>query len=674
MVSGEYSWVDPLGTRHTVVYRADEDGFKILETREEKGFVKVDTPDQIRLKKNKRKQQPVQKNKGKKKKIQKLTVRVPKTELDGLVVRGARGRKPRGRGRTPRRRKLIRVVKRPRLEGAINEIGGPEPIASPGGALFQPVPFADPATTQVVDLRTVPQRIVLPTATASDSGFGGAGTGATGVERPIKLQRNLFFVPLKFPSDVRTAAASQAQHQAAELRQEGDKTVVVLRGNRKGRPINLPRAKVLKNTVQKVVHTKKEEEDIAVSVKNRHIDPKSFRTTMLKPKNVQQEPESHAVPEAVVPAAFLPNPPAPLPAITRSVLRTNPPASRVVQGPLPSPPVGPSLLPGRNALPPVLHPISPPAHAAPLPFPLSDQPSPSLPPPPPPRPVLPIGPSIRFLPVGAEGDVQQQEDVPAPPVSRPVIRFISLPLHQQQEQLVTQNSVVSSLPAPPPSPGSLAPGVPPRPQPLPSPNVRLIPFATLPHQPGQHLEPILPPSKEAQNEEESKDDASSHGVAVFGPRLPTLAEIGGLAQPTPPLAPPPLIRFESSDALVSSRPPPPPPPLPQEQNVHLGVQPQYNEVQQQQPQPLLQQQQPLQQQQQPASPFLVQVHPVPFSGGQSPFLRVFHPAQPGGRTAPVPFRPAPGLGVAVAGVSGGPFPVGGPSRVSFRSPTISYEY
>lgn len=35
MVTGEYSWVDALGTRHVVVYRADETGYHVIQMRTE---------------------------------------------------------------------------------------------------------------------------------------------------------------------------------------------------------------------------------------------------------------------------------------------------------------------------------------------------------------------------------------------------------------------------------------------------------------------------------------------------------------------------------------------------------------------------------------------------------------------------------------------------------------
>ena len=40
-MTGEYSWVDPVGTRHVTVYRADETGFHIVEQREEVGAVVI---------------------------------------------------------------------------------------------------------------------------------------------------------------------------------------------------------------------------------------------------------------------------------------------------------------------------------------------------------------------------------------------------------------------------------------------------------------------------------------------------------------------------------------------------------------------------------------------------------------------------------------------------------
>jgi len=40
-VTGEYSWVDPEGTLHLVRYRADETGYHILESINQRGFVKI---------------------------------------------------------------------------------------------------------------------------------------------------------------------------------------------------------------------------------------------------------------------------------------------------------------------------------------------------------------------------------------------------------------------------------------------------------------------------------------------------------------------------------------------------------------------------------------------------------------------------------------------------------
>jgi len=42
VVTGEFSWVDGAGTRHVTVYRADENGYHVLELRTEPGVVTVD--------------------------------------------------------------------------------------------------------------------------------------------------------------------------------------------------------------------------------------------------------------------------------------------------------------------------------------------------------------------------------------------------------------------------------------------------------------------------------------------------------------------------------------------------------------------------------------------------------------------------------------------------------
>ena len=58
MVTGEYSWVDPFGTRHVIVYKADETGFNIVEQREEKNAVEIkdeeEKPSVIRRNKDKK--------------------------------------------------------------------------------------------------------------------------------------------------------------------------------------------------------------------------------------------------------------------------------------------------------------------------------------------------------------------------------------------------------------------------------------------------------------------------------------------------------------------------------------------------------------------------------------------------------------------------------------------
>ena len=50
VVTGEFSWVDALGTRHVTVYRADENGYHILEMRKELGFVNI-IPNNLQQKK-----------------------------------------------------------------------------------------------------------------------------------------------------------------------------------------------------------------------------------------------------------------------------------------------------------------------------------------------------------------------------------------------------------------------------------------------------------------------------------------------------------------------------------------------------------------------------------------------------------------------------------------------
>ena len=40
-MTGQFSWVDALGTRHVTVYRADESGYHILEMRREVGAVAI---------------------------------------------------------------------------------------------------------------------------------------------------------------------------------------------------------------------------------------------------------------------------------------------------------------------------------------------------------------------------------------------------------------------------------------------------------------------------------------------------------------------------------------------------------------------------------------------------------------------------------------------------------
>ena len=50
VVTGEFSWVDALGTRHVTVYRADENGYHILQMRKELGFVNI-TPNNLQPKK-----------------------------------------------------------------------------------------------------------------------------------------------------------------------------------------------------------------------------------------------------------------------------------------------------------------------------------------------------------------------------------------------------------------------------------------------------------------------------------------------------------------------------------------------------------------------------------------------------------------------------------------------
>ena len=622
VVTGEYSYVDPLGTRHTVVYKADEKGFRILETREEKGFVKVDTPEEIRIKKNKKEGEKHLLKEKKKKALQTLTLRVPK-------VKGGRGSRP----RAPRRRKLIRVVKRPK---------------SVSSELFQPVAFTDPGTTQVVDLKTVPQRIELPPASVS-----------AGAQGPIKLQRNLFFVPLKFPSQAKGAKAEKATIPRGKqylttstttqsvLHQAG-KSVVVLKRNQK-QPIRLPAAKVLKSVPpsEQTPDEEKEPEVAAdVEAKNRHIDPKSFRTNMLKLKTgrvrLSGQKKRGQVPAPLPVASLVPTQTAAQPSVVAN------PATRVVFSPaVRSPPSRAAAARVRPVFGPSLAPAPPqvlPSAAAPVPAPLPGQ----LPP------ANPITPDVRLLPAVAplfeqEGQKADQEAVAvSPPRPRPILRFISLPPVEQGHHGVA-----------PPSPAS-APAA------APSQQVRLIPFATF-APPQQQLGPVV-----ASNNEH---ELQANPQVLLGPQFsrppqfvhPTEAKSLFDAAPqqnTVPIREPQVnvgpqfaepiqfIRRPETNSLFENA-------EPEQPTAHLGVQPQ--QQQQQQHSRVLEQ--PLQ----PvgASPFFVQLHPVSFAqGAASPFLRVIPRAT---------FLPSAAPG-PVTGVTGGPFPEAGPSRVSFRSPTINYEY
>ncbi len=46
-MTGQYSWVDNLGTRHVVVYRADKTGYHIVDMRKEEGAVKMRSRDEL---------------------------------------------------------------------------------------------------------------------------------------------------------------------------------------------------------------------------------------------------------------------------------------------------------------------------------------------------------------------------------------------------------------------------------------------------------------------------------------------------------------------------------------------------------------------------------------------------------------------------------------------------
>lgn len=52
IVNGEYSWVDGVGTRHVVVYRADETGYHVLDNRQEKNAIKIKERKPRKPKKN----------------------------------------------------------------------------------------------------------------------------------------------------------------------------------------------------------------------------------------------------------------------------------------------------------------------------------------------------------------------------------------------------------------------------------------------------------------------------------------------------------------------------------------------------------------------------------------------------------------------------------------------
>ena len=41
VVTGQFSWVDALGTRHVTVYRADASGYHVIEMRNEVGAVQI---------------------------------------------------------------------------------------------------------------------------------------------------------------------------------------------------------------------------------------------------------------------------------------------------------------------------------------------------------------------------------------------------------------------------------------------------------------------------------------------------------------------------------------------------------------------------------------------------------------------------------------------------------
>ena len=753
MTSGEYSWVDPLGTRHTVVYRADEDGFKILETREEKGFVKVDTPDQIRLKKKSKDAAEVKKTKSvPTEKVQKVTFRVPKSIAGNRLV-GSSSVPRLGtnlRARTPRRRKLIRVVKRPKTVATTvqdQQQLQQQQQEQQRTVLFQPLRFPQPATTPVVDIRTVPQRIDLPRPTssvitgnslASSTGsssaavVGGGSSVRTGA--PVKLQKNLFFVPLKFPAaEEQTLAAQQQARETAvtggasevtvqesaaaattvvQPQQQnavaGTSTVVHLRRDQKHRNVNLPRARVLKKVPAPPAHaavvktpaeTKQEQqlqEPSVVSVaKNRHIDPKSFRTTRLRPHS---RPRVLVTPPAATPASVsvvtprpivqqqqLPQPAPILPTPTALPRRRIPHRRIPVQS---SPAIqSPSAVqePQQETLPASVTRLAPQSvvvPSAPAALPLPAAPNAAF-----------QRPSIRFLPAEApvapalqEQQQQQQHqllDVPHNP--QPFIRFISLPVQHEadQQQQPEQNQ----------------------------PNVRLIPFATLntpesvqlQQQQGQqflHQEfpsapipfgPQLPPQPIFQRVSPLPSQEQQPSIAQQLPQPVSPLPLPTSVSPAPPTT---LLRFRPSDAVAL--------PAPQGQQ-GLGVQPQQQEQQQQQ-----QQQQPTQiVSHDPLlaqNPFFVRVHPVSFS--ESPFLRVFHSgADAAAAPVRVPahsFLPAaaapqevqqqaldsaaatiipqglPNLPLPNAAAAAAPLAIplaaGGPSRVLFRSPGISYQY
>ena len=132
VVTGEYAWIDPFGNRHTVSYRADENGYQILNMKKEVGVVKMDNANR-KLKRRKIK-----------KKVPVLRRKITAQSLD-----------------QERRRKLVRVVKRPRLVSVTQPAFGP---ALPPQQLLpvRRISAFHAVPNPTVTLRSEPQRIIGP--------------------------------------------------------------------------------------------------------------------------------------------------------------------------------------------------------------------------------------------------------------------------------------------------------------------------------------------------------------------------------------------------------------------------------------------------------------------------------------------------------------------------------